>query len=107
MDPRVDETTFRQLLVGHRLLVRHSTRLMNHAEATIRSDGLRPLSAGLIRRGGSTRSVEGRGLVSEEERSELKRAHIFATHDRDDAFQRGTLEAPGTRRLPALRSSAR
>ncbi len=31
--------------------------------------------------------------MSEEERSELKRAHIFATHDRDDAFQRGTLEA--------------
>ena len=91
--PRVDETEFRELLVGHRLLVRHSTRLMEHEEATIRRDGLRPVSAGLI----EVRIDEAwrRGLVSEEERQELRRAHIWAKLDRDDAAENRTLVARG------------
>ena len=75
--PLDDEDDFHALLSGWLVRAFHATRLLDHEVQMIRAQGLRPLSVELIEE--RINNAFDHSCVSEEERDQLRNAHVFAT----------------------------
>lgn len=75
--PLEAEGPFRDLLAGRLLRAYHCTRLLPHEVETVRTGGLRPLTAELIR--DRIDAARTHGSISPTEASQLREAHVFAT----------------------------
>ena len=87
------EDEFRLLLEGHGVLTYHCSRFLDEELAAIRSDGLRPVSAHLIRR--RIESAYRGGHLSRSQADELHRRNPFENFDQKATRVRSSLEARG------------
>jgi hypothetical protein len=72
-----DERLMDAALAGHRLVVYHCTRLLPHEEGMVRSQGLRLLTADLVRE--RIDAAQAHGYLTNEEVDAFHGSHVFAT----------------------------